>query len=57
MAQELKTHFGLGAEAIQDIHYDYDGPNGCQRKFVLGLVRGISPVPRHATERVLPRFL
>jgi hypothetical protein len=32
--KELKTHFGLGPEAVQEINYDYDGPGGCQRKFV-----------------------
>ena len=31
----LQTHFGLDPEAITDIRYDYDGPNGCQRKFVI----------------------
>jgi hypothetical protein len=30
----LKTHYGLGADAILDITYDYDGPSGCQRKHV-----------------------
>ena len=30
----LQTHYGLGPEAIQEITYDYDGPGGCQRKFV-----------------------
>lgn len=30
----LKTHYGLGAENILSIDYDYNGPNGCQRKLV-----------------------
>ena len=34
MTDTLKTHFGLGPEAIQEINYDYGGPHGAQRKFV-----------------------
>jgi hypothetical protein len=30
----IRTHLGLGAEAILGIDYDYEGPNGCQRKLV-----------------------
>lgn len=33
--QDLKTHYGIGPDAISDITYDYDGPGGTQRKLVL----------------------
>ena len=29
-----QTHFGLSADQITWIDYDYDGPQGCQRKIV-----------------------
>ncbi len=34
MGRTLKTHFHLSAQQISRIDYDYNGPAGCQRKFV-----------------------